>query len=134
MEQENDMARIREQTIDEAEFDTVIASDFSFEGDAYFETVLVKGALKGTIQAEKAVIIMNGAVVDAKVEAESLVLKGKLKGDLVARMKVELDSTAEMTGKIITPDLLLASGSRFNGTCKMIPAEVLKEVSSDLKK
>ena len=61
----------------------------------------------------------EGAVVEAKIEANLISSRGRIKGDIVAKSRVELFSTARVDGDITTPDLVVESGCRFNGLCRM---------------
>jgi len=38
----------------------------------------------------------------------------------MAISKIELFSTAEVTGDILSPDIEIESGAKFNGNCNMI--------------
>lgn len=114
------MAELRIRTIDESELETVLAEDLDFEGTIeYADPLLVKGRLSGEIHAQADLYIAASAEVDADIEAARVSVKGTVRGDITATERIELFSGASIGGNIRTPDLIVQSGSHFNGTCKM---------------
>jgi cytoskeletal protein CcmA (bactofilin family) len=90
------------------------------EGKLTFEgSVKIDGAIDGEIQAQHAVIIGEGAVINAQVAAETVVVRGKVNGDITARKQVELRAPAKLTGNITTPSLVIHEGVVFEGHCSM---------------
>jgi cytoskeletal protein CcmA (bactofilin family) len=114
------MAEVRIKDIDEHEIDTVLAEDIDFEGFLSFKKpLMVKGKFKGEIKSSSSLYIGEKAYVEAKTEANLVSSRGRHKGDIVAHSRVELLSTAQVVGDITTPDLVVESGSKFNGYCNM---------------
>lgn len=110
----------RVKSIDESEIDTVLAADVELEGELTFDTtVLIKGRFSGEISSTGDLFINENAAVDATVRAKRITVRGSLNGELEALERVELFDTATVSGKINTPDLIVQSGCRFNGTCSM---------------
>jgi len=94
------------------------------EGKLTFEgSVKIDGHIEGEIQAQHAVIVGEGAVINAQINAETIVVKGKVTGDITARKQVELRSPAKLTGNITTPSLVIHEGVVFEGHCSMGGAE-----------
>ncbi|MFN8627053.1 MAG: polymer-forming cytoskeletal protein [Candidatus Binatia bacterium] len=90
------------------------------EGKLTFEgSVRIDGTVDGEIGAQDAVIIGDGAVINAQIQAETIILKGNVTGDIVARKRVELRAPARLTGNIITPSLVIHEGVIFEGHCSM---------------
>ena len=114
------MAEVRIKSIEEAEIDTILAEDIDYQGVLSFhDPLMIKGRFKGEIRASGDLYIGPNAVVEAKIEANLVSARGTVRGDIAAHTKVELYGTSTITGDIITPDLEMESGCRFNGRCQM---------------
>ena len=114
------MSDLRIRNIDESTLQTVLAEDIDFDGELSFsEPLLIKGSVKGTISSETDLYINDGAVVDATVQARKVSVKGEVQGDIRALERLELFSTARITGNVQAPDLIVQSGCRLNGSCRM---------------
>ena len=104
------------------------------EGKLAFEgSVKIDGHVEGDIQAQHAVIVGEGAVINAQISAESVVIRGKITGDITARKLVELCGPAKLTGNITTPSLVIHEGVVFEGHCSMGGAAESKVEKSDRK-
>jgi cytoskeletal protein CcmA (bactofilin family) len=118
------MAEVRIKDIDEHEIDTILAEDIDFEGHLTFKKpLMIKGKFKGEIKSSSALYIGEKAYVEAATEAGIVSSKGSHKGNIVGHSRVELFSTAEVEGDIATPDFVVESGCKFNGTCTMGPTQ-----------
>ncbi|MAG14031.1 MAG: cell shape determination protein CcmA [Spirochaetales bacterium] len=114
------MPDLRIKPVDETEIDTILADDIDFTGELSFDKpLMIKGKFSGEIKASGDLYIGDEAYVAARVDANVVSLKGKLKGDIYAKSRVELFSTATVEGDITSPDIIMESGCRFNGMCKM---------------
>ncbi|MDT7042906.1 polymer-forming cytoskeletal protein [Candidatus Nitronereus thalassa] len=87
----------------------------------YQGTVRIDGQLEGEIHTEGVLIVGQGAVIDAKVEAGTIICQGRIVGDILARDKIQLMSPAVLNGSLKTPSLSMEEGVLFNGTCEMGP-------------
>lgn len=87
----------------------------------YQGTVRIDGQLEGEIHTSGVLIVGQGAVIDAKVEAGTIICQGRIIGDIVAREKIQLMSPAVLNGSVKTPSLSMEEGVLFNGTCEMGP-------------
>lgn len=114
------MSDLRVRNIDEDEIDTVLGADVEFEGDLVFDQlVLIKGRINGDLRSSSDVFISAAAEVEASLEAQVISVKGMLHGDVHAIRRLELFSTGQVKGSIRTPDMIMQSGAKFNGTCRM---------------
>ncbi len=114
------MSDVQIREIDEADIDTILAEDIDFTGNLDFEkSLMIKGKFKGDIHAKGALYIDKNAFVEARVEADIVSLKGTVQGDVFAYTRVELFSSAMVDGDITAPDVIMESGCRFNGICRM---------------
>jgi cytoskeletal protein CcmA (bactofilin family) len=123
------MTDLRIKPIDESDIDTILAEDIDFSGDLSFnKPLMIKGKFNGQIKASGDLYIGDQAFVEARVEANVVSLKGRLKGNIFARSRVELFATSTVDGDITAPDIIMESGCRFNGMCKMTdPGEIAKD-------
>ena len=114
------MREVRINPIDENEIDTILAEDIDFSGVLTFaKPLMIKGKFKGEIKASSDLYVGEQAVLNAKIEADKVSAKGKIKGDVLAHARVELFSTSTVEGDLTTPDLIIESGCKYNGQCKM---------------
>lgn len=114
------MSDVQIREINESEIVTVLAEDLDFEGDMSFDdSLMIKGHFRGAINAHGDLYVDRDAYVEARVEANIVSLKGKIKGDVYAHSRVELFASAMVDGDITAPDVIMESGCRFNGICKM---------------
>ena len=105
---------------DEGTIDTILGEDVEFTGELSFErSLIIKGDLNGKITVSGTLYVDEHATVSARVEVERLRCKGRVDGDVIARRGVELYSTANVTGDVATPVLVMESGSKLNGRCVM---------------
>ena len=88
---------------------------------SYQGTVRIDGHLEGEIYTQGTLIVGQGAVIDAKVEAGTIVCQGRIVGDIIAKERIQLLSPAILNGSLHTPSISMEEGVLFNGTCKMGP-------------
>lgn len=110
----------RLRTIDEEDIETVVAEDVHFDGELSFDkSLVVKGRLEGTIASSGDLFVNEGSTVDATVKAALISVRGTVNGQLIARERIELFSSAVVQGTLQAPDLIVQSGCRLNGECRM---------------
>lgn len=123
------MSEVHIKNVEETDLDTVLAEDIDFTGELSFEKpLMIKGRFKGKINASGDLYVGDDANVEAQITANLVSLKGRLKGNVTARSRVELFSTSRVDGDITSPDIIMESGSKFNGVCRM---EERKEAPED---
>jgi len=114
------MTDVRNDTLDEDEYDTVLSSDIEFSGILEFDKpFMIKGKVSGKIRATGDLMIAEGAVVSAEVRAPTVVVCGTLTGNVSATKRVEVKASGRLDGDIIAPEILMETGCAFNGTCVM---------------
>lgn len=97
-------------------------------------SVRIDGHIEGEISAQDTVIIGEGAVVNAQIQANTIVVQGRVNGDITARKKVELRAPAKLVGNINTPSLVIHEGVTFEGHCTMGASEARADKSDKDKK
>jgi cytoskeletal protein CcmA (bactofilin family) len=106
--------------VGEEKVTTILADDLDIKGTIKFKSsLMIKGTFEGEIISEGMLIIGADAKVAATVTTKNLISHGELTGDVTAGERVVLKNTAVHTGNITTPNVVIESGSVFNGSCTM---------------
>jgi cytoskeletal protein CcmA (bactofilin family) len=85
------------------------------------EDITIHGRVKGQIQMQDgALLIAPKGNLDAEVQGTRVTIHGTVAGNVAAAERVELTPTADVTGTITTPCVVLQEGATFNGTVDMI--------------
>jgi cytoskeletal protein CcmA (bactofilin family) len=114
--------------IDEANITTILADDLDINGTMTFKSsLMIKGTLEGEIMSEGLLIVGPTAKVNAKISTKKLISHGEIKGDVTATEQVVLKETAVHTGNITTQNIIVESGSLFNGSISMKGKEPASE-------
>lgn len=99
---------------------TVLGPESTFEGKLVFDgTVRIDGKFKGEIQTDNILVVGQGARVEASITVGSIVVNGEVHGDITAKQSVEIHAPGKVRGNIATPQLMIAKGVIFEGSCKM---------------
>ena len=99
----------------------VFGNSTSFNGCLRFkESLCIQGKFKGTIEAQGALIVDKGAVVEADhISVTSLMVYGTVIGAVHAIDKIDLFPGAEVRGDLTAARLRIADGVLFEGQCSM---------------
>ncbi|MCK4543806.1 MAG: polymer-forming cytoskeletal protein [Spirochaetales bacterium] len=127
------MSEIHIQNVDESTINTILGEDIDFTGTLRFsDSLMIKGRMKGDIRAAGDLYIDEHADVEAQVAANIVSLKGRVKGNVYATTRVELFSSAKVEGDITAPDVIMESGCRFNGICKMQSPDISLDPETEI--
>jgi cytoskeletal protein CcmA (bactofilin family) len=111
-----------EREMDGEEITTILGKGSWFEGKLTFEgTVRIDGRFSGEIQTDGTLIIGESAEVQANIRASTVVVQGKIQGDVTASESLAIQAPAKVMGNLSTPNLMIESGSFFEGHCSMSP-------------
>ena len=100
---------------------TVFGKDTQFFGDLSFKKSLqINGAFEGEISSGGFLVIGEGAVVKANINAKVVIVNGTVYGNIEAREKLEIQQNGKVFGNIRTAKLKIADGVIFEGNCEMI--------------
>jgi cytoskeletal protein CcmA (bactofilin family) len=92
----------------------------AFEGRLTFEgTVQIGGEFKGEIFTKDTLVVNEGSVVSAQIEAETIIISGRVEGNLFARRRVIMHPPAVFKGTVTTPSLRIEEGVVFEGASYM---------------
>jgi cytoskeletal protein CcmA (bactofilin family) len=123
MEAYKRMTESRNETLDEADFDTILSQDIDFSGTVHFEKpLLIRGRVAGEIIAGSLLVVDENAIVDADITAPQVLIRGAVKGNVNASERVYITLTGKLLGNITTAEICFESGSLFNGRCTMTAA------------
>ncbi len=105
--------------------DTEITGDIKFK-----DSFRIDGKFKGKILSGNSLIIGETGEVEADIEAGSISINGRVKGSLNAKESIEIFSQGRVTGKLVTPTLIIEEGAFFQGSCQM-EAKALESKNGD---
>lgn len=92
----------------------------AFEGKLTFEgTVQIGGQFKGEIFTQDTLVVNEGAMVTAQIEADTIVISGRVEGNLFARRRVIMNPPAIFRGTVTSPSLKIDEGVVFEGASYM---------------
>ncbi len=112
-----------------SEISAIIEEGCKFEGNLSFKGVArISGIVNGSIFSNDTVIISEGAVVNADINANIILIAGTVKGNVNASSRVEIIRPARFEGTITTPSLIVEEGVIFHGKTKMSETEAETQV------
>jgi len=115
------MTDIYNDSMEDADFDTILSPDIDFTGTLHFEKpLMIRGKVSGEINASGLLVVDEDAVVNANIQALRIHIRGRVKGDVTAVEKVEVTLTGKLAGNITAPEINLETGCVFNGRCTMV--------------
>lgn len=79
----------------------------------------VEGSVSGTVQCDGVLIVAEGALVDAEIDAASIVVAGEMSGKIRCRGRLEIRSTGVVRGDVRTGALVIHEGARYEGQIAM---------------
>jgi excisionase family DNA binding protein len=97
--------------------------DASMTGTMAFKdpvNLQINGRFDGTLDTKGNLSIGEKAQVKATIQGETIIIGGTVNGNVTATSRVELLSTARLTGKIISPRLVMHDGAILQGTIEML--------------
>ena len=98
----------------------VIEQGCKFEGNLSFNGVVrIAGIVNGSIFSNDTLIISEGAIINADINANVILISGTVKGDVKASSRVEIRKPARFEGSITAPSLIVEEGVIFHGITKM---------------
>ncbi len=122
---------VREETL--GKVSGFIDKDTEITGDIRFkDSFRIDGKFKGKILSGTSLIIGETGNVEADIEVGSLSINGNVKGNMTAGELIEIFSHGKVSGKIVTPKLIIEEGAFFQGSCLMeVKALEKKDESSE---
>lgn len=98
----------------------IIEEGCRFEGNLSFNGVVrIAGSVTGSIFSNDTLIISEGAIINADINANIILMSGTVKGNVKATSRVEIRKPARFEGTITSPSLIVEEGVIFHGVTKM---------------
>ena len=98
----------------------IIEEGCRFEGNLSFNGIVrIAGQVTGSIFSNDTLIVSEGAVINADINANVILIYGSVKGNLKATSRVEIKKPARFEGTITSPSLSVEEGVIFHGVTKM---------------
>jgi len=98
---------------------TIIRSGVKIEGKITSSgNIRVDGEIQGDIFSESNITIGEDAQVNGQLNANAITIGGKVSGTVIAKGKLILGSTGNLKGDIITKNLAIEAGAKFDGKSK----------------
>jgi len=97
----------------------VISEGAVFEGRSYMQHAPAEQPDKDDPANPGTFIVGSTAKVKATIGTQNLISHSDIQGDITATEYVALKDTAVHTGNITTPNVVIESGSVFDGSCVM---------------
>ena len=91
-----------------------LEGSLTFSGDAR-----IGGVITGTIFSNSEIIITEGAIVNADINADVVIVSGTVKGNIIALSRVDFLRPAQFEGTISSPSLSVEEGVIFHGKTAM---------------
>ena len=100
---------------------TTLGPSLTITGDVTSqEDVTIHGKVNGQINMTQGVLVVaQSGVAEANVQGSKVTVHGKVSGDINVTETVELAETANVSGTITAPSLVLREGAVFNGIIDM---------------
>lgn len=99
---------------------SIIGPGMKVVGDCQTDgTLRIEGAVFGSIQAGKAVVVGRDGSVEGDITTQDAVIAGAVHGTLVAESRLELQATSRIDGDIRARRMQLEEGAVLNGTVQM---------------
>ena len=106
---------------EEGAVSTVLGAETAFSGVLEFKRPLqINGHFEGEIRTTGILLVGEGAVVKANIEAGTVIVGGEVTGNITAYNKLEMLTSGKVYGNIKTAKLQIADGVVFDGNCEMI--------------
>ena len=96
---------------------TTIGASLTITGEVTsHEDVTIHGTVNGRISmASGSLMVAPSAKVEAEAQVSRLTIHGTFSGDVAATERVELTNTAQVSGTLLAPAVVLQDGALFNG-------------------
>jgi cytoskeletal protein CcmA (bactofilin family) len=99
---------------------TIIGKTVTVKGEIIgSEQLVVEGTVEGRISIETSVLIREGGLVKANVDANMINVAGGVIGNIVVKDKIEIVSGGYVLGDIRTPRLIVNDGASVKGIIDM---------------
>lgn len=108
---------------------SLIGKNITITGDiSATEDLVIEGRITGKIQLnESRLTVGEEGYAQSHISAREVVICGRVDGQIHASERVELRHTAEVTGDIVAPRLIIHQDAVVKGSVDLSPAIALKQ-------
>ncbi|MFH1715630.1 MAG: polymer-forming cytoskeletal protein [Elusimicrobiota bacterium] len=112
--------------------ETIIGHDTKIKGDIIMPlgSLRVDGFVEGANIECEGIILGEKGNIKGNIKAQIVVIAGVIEGDIYASERLEILLNAKVIGDVTTGNLSIAEGSTFEGNCKMLKPEPLRETQT----
>ncbi len=101
-------------------FESVFGKGVEIEGTIKAKDSLrIDGKIKGKINCGADIMIGEGAVLEADIEAENVTIAGDVTGNVKCKSRLELLASSSLKGDAFTGSLVISEGAVFLGASNM---------------
>ncbi len=98
----------------------VIGKGTIIEGNVEtFGNIRIEGKVVGNIKSKSKVVLGQPSMIEGNILAQNAEIAGEVKGIVEVSDQLILKPTAIIHGDIVTNKMIVESGAKFNGGCKM---------------
>lgn len=98
------------------DIETIIGPSVKVEGDFFGEgDVVVEGIVTGNLKTKNNLKVMEGAKIQAEIEAKNAFIAGEVLGNITVQNDLEITSSAKIKGDITTGLISIEKGAQING-------------------
>jgi len=102
------------------DIETIIGPSVKVEGDFFGEgDVVVEGIVTGNLKTKNNLKVMEGAKIQAEIEAKNAFVAGEILGNITVQNDLELTASAKVKGDVIAGLLSIEKGAQINGKISM---------------
>lgn len=102
-----------------------------FEGKLSFrDTVRIDGTFSGEISSDNTLIVGESGQIHATIKSVCVVISGLVEGNVTASEQIMLHKTAQVTGDLDAPAIMMEEGAQLNGMVRMGAAAKAKTPSA----
>ena len=99
--------------------ETFLGAESSFQGTLRAKgSVRIDGKIEGGVAAD-GVIVGDQGEIQGDISARKVVIGGKVNGNVHASETLELSAKSQVFGDLHAPQLVIAEGAVFEGSCLM---------------
>ncbi len=113
--------------------ESVIDRDSTVEGKVYSKKNLrVEGRVEGEVKCEGTLVVADGAVVQARVEAENVTVSGTIEGEVICRGHLHVLAAGRIEGSATALKIAIDSGASYEGELHMMEPPARDEAEGTL--
>ena len=99
---------------------TQISPSTQINGEVTVENdIRIGGKITGKLKTSGDLVLESTGIVEGDLDVQSATIVGRVVGNIICKERLILESKSQVQGDILTKELVVIEGSRFEGNCKM---------------